>query len=169
MFYSPLFFLLMLLFLVFLLFSSSDVVLINLLDGWSTAATAGWWCISAHTSWHTSWHTARHSSWSTAFSLVQLGDDWGAHFLQFFLLLLIFFLCCLLVRIHPANNVVALIHNEFLVFLTDFVLVLVIIGCRLHVVSVPFQAILRLNGILDLIIISLKFLSFRHHAFHILL
>merc|ERR550539_647445 len=159
--------------LSFILMSSLSVVqvsdvLINLLDGWSTAATAGWWCISAHTSWHTSWHTARHSSWSTTFSLVQLGDDWGAHFLQFFLFLLIFFLCCLLVRIHPANNVRALIHDEFFVLLTDFVLVLVIIGCGLHVVSVTLQSILRLNGILDLIVISLEFLSFRHHAFHVL-
>merc|ERR1712187_494405 len=136
--------------------SHSLASLVDLLNGWATAATTTAWHT---TTWHaTLWHT------TTTSCLVDLHHNRINDPLELLLLRLEFILFGHLVLVEPIQRVL----DSFLDFLfvpsLEFVLKLVIRQSVSHLEAIVFQAVLRLNFQLVRLIFCLVLLCLLHHA-----
>merc|ERR1712187_50029 len=136
--------------------SHSLASLVDLLNGWATAATTTAWHTTA---WHTTlWHAA------TTGSLIDLHHDRIHDPLELLLLSLEFILFGHLFLVEPIQRVL----DSFLDFLfvpsLEFVLELVVRQSVAHLEAVVLQAVLRLNFHLVRLIFCFVLLCLLHHA-----
>merc|ERR1712146_809448 len=136
--------------------SHSLASLVDLLNGWATAATT--------TAWHT---TARHTTlWhiATTSCLVDLHHDRIHDALELLLLSLELVLFCHLVLVEPIQRVLDSFLDFLLVSSLELVLELVVRQSVSHLEAVVLQAVLRLNFPLVRLIFCLVLLCLLHHA-----
>merc|ERR1712187_1020344 len=115
--------------------SHSLASLVDLLNGWATAATTTAWHTTA---WHTTlWHT------TTTSSLVDLHHDRINDPLELLLLCLEFILFGHLVLVEPIQRVLDSLLNFFLVPSLELVLKLVVRQGVSHLEAIILQAVLR--------------------------
>merc|ERR1712187_954188 len=136
--------------------SHSLASLVDLLNGWATAATATAWHTTA---WHTTlWHT------TTTSCLVDLHHNGIDDPFEFLLLCLEFILFGHLVLVEPIQRVLDSFLDFLFVPTLEFVLQLVIRQSVSHLEAVVLQAVFRLDFQLVRLIFCLVLLCFLHHA-----
>ncbi|GMR52836.1 hypothetical protein PMAYCL1PPCAC_23031, partial [Pristionchus mayeri] len=109
------------------------------------------------------------ASWRSTGSLVQLGDDGVAHLLELLLLVLELVLLGGLVRVQPAEDLIALALDGLSVVGGDLVLELLVVEGLLHVEGVRLEGVLRADTLLLGIILSLQLLGIGHHLLDLVL
>ena len=72
-----------------------------------------------------------------------------------------------LIVVEPSDDLVALVSDLLAILLAKFLLQLVVLRRRLHVVGVALERVLRLNTIALLFVVVLVLLGVVHHAFDV--
>merc|ERR1712187_875103 len=136
--------------------SHSLASLVDLLNGWATAATATAWHTAA---WHTTlWHT------TTTSGLVDLHHDRINGPLELLLLSLELILFGHLVLVEPIQGVLYSFLDLLFVPCLEFVLKLVVRQSVSHLEAIVLQTVLRLDFHLVRLIFGLVLLCLLHHA-----
>merc|ERR1712212_528810 len=141
---------------------NKSLLLIDLFDGWSTSAGAGWGTIwgGAESTWHT-------ACWGSA-GLCELGHDWHGNLFQFLLLIFVLILLGGLIGLQPGEGLVGFIHDRLLIFVGDLVLNFFILHSGFEAESVGFQGVLGSDSVSLLLVFLLVLLGVVDHAFDVL-